>query len=375
MAEAHVALRRARLIALATASAVCGGMLLHAVLVGTRARGAGPPFADALAFPLPALDRLSPARILWVPLVLAAVAAVLYAVITGTRRGVPPQGAGYAVFLLGWAGATFAAAVAALPFHAASAPYWPGPDLAASGLGRLFWVHVPVAVAWGLLAGWIGGLAAAIAYRRTAPARAPGPGTARTVTPAAGRGSVPGAGAGAPRGTGRAWPAAGGAGGILGLIILAGGLFAFVEQSRGGPAILEFLTFPNPLSANWGLPPSTRRPSWAGLLDPLALVLLAVTSAGLLTLILSPALRRLRNRRGAVFLITWGCAVLVTGLAGLMRGLAIRVAERFGEEVLVVPGFPDLADGAVHGLLYGWLAAAAAAFLWTRRRPPGAHAP
>ncbi|MEU8249774.1 hypothetical protein [Nonomuraea sp. NPDC048916] len=378
MAETtHVDLRRSRTIALAAALTVCGTMLLVAVPTWLFNGSRIDVFALALErprpvdyllhlmqFPLPYIARFSLPRTLWILLGFAIVGVVLYALLTGSRRAVPARGAGFAVFLLGWACTALAVGAAAIVFDVAGGPYWPAVDLSRAAGSLLNGAE------WGLLFGWLGGLAAALAYSRTAS----------PASPIAMPGSLPGFPASgmappSPRRASarKAWTVAASAAVSLGLLVLVGGLLALRDRPAIDIGYQRLLMFPKPVSGLWYF--AGDPPDFTMALDLFTLFLLAVTAVMAMTLLLGSAVRLVRPSKGAggVFLLGWGCAILVAGGIGLLRALVFLIAHLAtgGRYEVGFSPYEVLAEGAVYGLLLGWLVGGVAVVAYLRGRAEG----
>ncbi|MEV0590254.1 hypothetical protein [Nonomuraea cavernae] len=350
----HVDLRRSRRIGLAASLTVCGTMLL--VAVSTWALGGSRidlvpldipwPVADlvsVLQFPMPRLPRFSLPRILWIVLGFAIVGLVLYALLTGSRRAVPARGAGFTVFLLGWACTAPAVGAAAIVFGVAGRVYWPDVDLWRMP-GMLY-----SAAGWGLIFGWLGGLAAALTYSITSsPAhRAASPSTRRA-----------------------SWTPAASSAVFLGLLFLVSGLLTPRDPVEVGAGYLNLITFPDPVSGSWYF--SEDPPGFVVALDLGALLFLTVAAVVTMTLLLGAAVRFVRPRGGAggVFMLGWGCTILVAGGVGVLKSLIFLVVD-LASQGEFIGSFPYSAaiDGAAYGLLVGWLMGAVAMVAHLRSRP------
>ncbi|MFI6815493.1 hypothetical protein ACIBG7_23995 [Nonomuraea sp. NPDC050328] len=296
-----------------------------------------------LGYPLTPRPENSVPRLIWLAVAAAALPLVCYWLLVGLRRVLPPRGALFAAFMLGWACTAMGMLVSGPLALWGVGGYWPG------YIGQPLPVSLtgPGSGMWLLAFGWIGGAAAAVTYARTA----------RAVPPAA---EVPT--------NSRPYATAGVAALVLTLLLLATGAMArnrAIAKDVLNP--LFALRFPEPLSSSW-LPDDD--PTRHVLLDVVALMALIVFAAVALMLLLGTTLRRVRPRGSgsAVFVLGWGCAVLVTGATGLLREGAFFLADRFTSGTTSVWSAFGMADGVNAGLLTGWLVGLVTltAHLWLR---------
>lgn len=337
MAEySHIDLRRSRIIGLAAALAV-DGLLLVLSLAGRlfgleeERYSADAGLAQALGllvrFPLP--PSLTLPRIIWSASVFLAVGLVVYGLVTGLRRSLPARDGGAVVFLFGWCCTALALSLGGYLALCAERVMWPGLEHDHMVIAFL----LPRSGLWSLLFGWVGGLAATIAYQVTVPAHAP---LRAPDTP-------------------RAFGGAGLAAAAFVLALVVGGSIGR-ENTLTLYDVLMALEFPDPVSLRF-------TGASVGVL-----LLLAVAGGVALWLVLALGMRRIGSMGGA-FVLGWGCAVLVAGMVGVLRHLAFAVTSLVSGERAGFFPWSQLGDGTAFGLLTGWLvgAVALAAFFFMRR--------
>ncbi|GAA4074503.1 hypothetical protein [Nonomuraea soli] len=337
--HAHVTLGRARRIALAAALTVVGVMVLVSVGCAAFVRpdwervdytSLFNTIYGITSFPLVSRE-VPPALVLvWTVLAYAAVAAVVYGLVVGLRRVVPVRHGKLAAFLLGW-GATMVALLAAAVFFqgAIGSGYWPG--LEPTDWRALFGAH---ANGWTLLFGWLGGLAALVAYHRTRVSDGPP----------------------APRHTGRAFAAAALCAAVPAALMVVGGLLPLRVES-GWPIWL--LDFPKPLTSEFLEPALT-------MADVLATFAMALLTLILLTALLGLALRGARPSFPGVFVLSWICAFLVTSALGALHSWVSLIVQE-GSGFSTWNGY-SVFDGATYGIAIGWLAGLVAALVFAGLR-------
>lgn len=342
----HVELRRARIVAASAAGAVVAFQLVLSLVARafktTQEQQAVDTAVWIIGYPIPRADEYPPQRIIWVALTYAVTALAMYVLLTVTRRAVPVRQGGALVFVLGWGCAFLALGAATLLSAGAARAGWPSLELRPDTIAAI----LPWAGLWALAVGWVGGLAATLAYVLTSPS---------------GRAPVPPA-------TGRAFAAAGAAAGVFAVSLIVGGILGR-EGRRTSYGIADVMMFPQAASR-------TNAAQSYG-----ALAFLVVIGAVALTLLYALALRRARSGVGA-FLLGWGCVALVAGVVGLLRHLTF-VGLQLVDDVKgnVELPFYELGDGTAFGLLTGWVAGLAglAVVAWStktgRPAPEGASLP
>ncbi|MFI6479565.1 hypothetical protein ACIBH1_16655 [Nonomuraea sp. NPDC050663] len=337
--HAHVTLGRARRIALAAALTVVGVMVL--VSVGRAAffrpdweRVDYTSFFNTIygitVFPLSRTEVPPPLVLVWTVLAYAAAGAVVYGLVVGLRRVVPVRHGKLAAFLLGW-GATMVALLAAAVFYrgAIGSGYWPG--LEPADWSALFSAH---ANGWTLLFGWLGGLAALVAYHRTRVSDGPP----------------------APRHTGRAFGAAALCASLPAALMVVGGLLPLRVESAWPIWLLDF---PKPLTPDYFDDSLTTA-------DVLATFAMALLTLILLTALLGLALRGSRRSFPGVFVLGWICAFLVTSALGALHSWVSLLVQK-GSGLSTWNGY-SVFDGATYGIAIGWLAGLVAALVFAGLR-------
>lgn len=338
--HAHVTLGRARRIALAAALTVVGVMVLVSVgcAVFVRPDWERVDYTSLFntiygitGFPLSRTEVPPPLVLVWIVLAYAAAGAVVYGLLIGLRRVVPVRHGKLAVFLLGW-GATMVALLAAAVFHqgAMGSGYWPG--LEPTDWRALLSAH---ANGWTLLFGWLGGLAALLAYHRTRVSDGPP----------------------APRHTGRAFMAAALCASVPAALMVAGGLLISLNVESAWPIWL--LDFPKPLAPDYVDDSLTT-------VDVLATFAMAFLALILLTALLWLTLRGARRSLPGVFVLGWICTFLVTSALGALHSWVSLIAQQ-GTGFSTWNGY-SVFDGASYGIVIGWLAGLVAALVFAGLR-------